>query len=160
MFCTVCGNELEFKTIINEGEIPFCKECNKLHFPKIDIAMIAILTNKDKVCLIDQKEVSKCKVLIAGFIKPGETLDDCVRREIKEEVGIDTTKCNYLNSHFYENNEVLMVGFHAETEQLDLVIDKHEVDSANWHDKDDVIGRLREGSIADMLYKQYYKLIK
>jgi len=159
MYCTECGNELGLKTIINEGEIPFCIECNKLHFPKVDIAMISILTNKDKVCLIRQKEVSKYEVLIAGFIKPGETLEDCVRREIKEEVGVDVSKCYYLNSHFYDNNNVLMVGFHAETEQLDLVIDRHEVDTATWYDKNDIIGRLREGSIADRLYKQYYESI-
>lgn len=160
MYCTVCGNELGFKNIINEGEIPFCNECDKLYFPKVDIAMIAILTNKDKVCLLNQNNVSKYKVLIAGFTKPGETLEECVRREIKEEVGIDIINCNYLNSHFYDNNEVLMVGFQAETEQLKLVIDKNEVDTANWYDKDDVIGRIREGSIADMLYKQYYRSIK
>lgn len=159
MYCTECGNELEFKSIVNEGEIPFCKECNKLYFPKVDIAMIAILTNKDKVCLLNQNNISKYKVLIAGFIKPGETLEECVRREIKEEVGIDIINCNYLNSHFYEKKEILMIGFQAETKQLDLVIDKNEVDSAAWYDKDDVIGRIREGSIADKLYKQYYKSI-
>jgi len=160
MYCTICGNELEFKRINNEGEIPYCINCDKLYFPKVDIAMIAILTNKDKVCLLNQNNISKHKVLIAGFTKPGETLEECVRREIKEEVGIDIINCNYLNSYFYDKKEVLMVGFHAETKQLKLEIDKNEVDSASWYDKDDVIGRIREGSIADMLYKQFYQSTK
>ncbi len=158
MYCKDCGKELDFKNINNEGDIPYCAVCDKLHFPKVNLAMIAILSNqKNQVCLINQNNNFKYKVLIAGFIKPGETLEECVKREIKEEVGVDIIKCDYLNSHFYDSSDVLMVGFHAETNQLNLVIDENEVDKASWYDIDDVIGRMREGSIADLLYKQYYK---
>jgi len=161
MYCTECGNELIIKDINKEGEIPFCKTCEKLFFPKVDLAMIAILTNsKNQVCLINQKNRLDYKVLLAGFIKPGETLEDCVRREIKEEVGVEVYNCNYLNSHFYENNNVMMVGFHAETLDEDLVIDDDELECASWYDFEDVIGRIREGSIADMLYKQFYETTK
>jgi len=161
MYCTECGNELIIKDINKEGEIPFCKTCEKLFFPKVDLAMIAILTNsKNQVCLINQKNRLDYKVLLAGFIKPGETLEDCVRREIKEEVGVEVYNCNYLNSHFYENNNVMMVGFHAETFDEDLVIDDDELECASWYDFEDVIGRIREGSIADMLYKQFYETTK
>ncbi|XMB66611.1 NUDIX domain-containing protein [Mycoplasmatota bacterium zrk1] len=160
MYCIDCGKELSFKSIDNEGDIPYCADCNKLHFPKVDLAMIAILTNhKNQVCLINQNNDSRYKVLIAGFIKPGETLEECVKREIKEEVGVDIIKCDYLNSHFYSCSSVLMVGFHAVTNQLNLIIDENEVDNASWYDVDDVIGRMREGSIADLLYKQYYQSI-
>ena len=156
MYCTICGSELEKKSIEKEGEIPFCKKCNKLYFPTVDIAMISILTNsKNQICLINQNKLSKYKVLIAGYIKPGESLEDCVEREIKEEVGLDITHCNYLNSHHYEKSNVLMVGYHAVTEQYEFQIDETEVDNAAWYNLDDAIGRIREGSIAYLLVKQY-----
>ncbi|MBU1145780.1 MAG: NUDIX domain-containing protein [Firmicutes bacterium] len=158
MYCSLCGKKLELKNIHNEGEIPFCKECHKLYFPRIDIAIIAILTNdKSEVCLTNQNKEGKYKVLIAGFVKPNETLEECVIREIKEEVGIDVLSCSYLNSYHYDTNNVLMVGFHAKTSQSDFLIDKEEIDNAAWYDLHDVIGRIREGSIADLLYKQFYQ---
>ena len=54
MYCCVCGNILEVKIIKNEGDIPYCSNCDKLFFPKVDIAMIAILTNdKNQICLVN-----------------------------------------------------------------------------------------------------------
>lgn len=161
MYCTECGSDLVLKEVKKEGDIPYCKNCNKLFFPKVDLAMIAILTNsKNQVCLINQKNRLDYKVLIAGFIKPGENLEECVRREIKEEVGVEVSNCNYLNSHFYEANNVMMVGYHAETFDEDLIIDDDEVECASWFDYDNVIGRIRDGSIADKLYKQFYETTK
>ena len=156
MYCTICGNKLEFKSIDKEGEIPFCKECNQLFFPKVNIAMITILTNtKNQLCLINQKGSKEYKVLLAGYVKPGETLEECVRREILEEIGINIIDCDYLKSQYYDKNNVLMTRFHALTDQLDFTIDDAEVDNANWYELDDVIHRIREGSIAYYLVKQY-----
>lgn len=156
MYCTICGKELELKHIHNEGEIPFCLDCNKLYFPRVDIAIIAILTNaKDQVCLTNQNKEGKYKVLIAGFVKPGETLEECVKREIKEEVGIDVTASRYMSSYHYEGNSVLMVGFHAQTDQEDFLIDEEEIDNVSWYEVEDCLHQIREASIAHQLFKQY-----
>jgi NAD+ diphosphatase len=156
MYCTICGSDLELKTIDKEGEIPFCKKCNKLFFPRVNLAMIAILTNtKNQICLINQKGENKYKVLLAGYIRPGETLEECVKRELFEEVGVEVIQCDYLKSHYYEKNEVLMVGYHALTNQFDLNIDESELDNANWYELDDAIKRIREGSIAYQLVREY-----
>ncbi|XMB72987.1 NUDIX domain-containing protein [Mycoplasmatota bacterium WC30] len=161
MYCTICGSDLELRTIVNEGDIPFCRKCDKLFFPRVNLAMIAILTNtKNQICLINQKGASEYKVLLAGYIKPGETLEECVKREIAEEVGLDIIKCEYLNSHYYDKSEVLMVGYHALTNQSNFKIDEDEVDNANWYELDDAIGRIREGSIAYLLVEQYLKNLK
>lgn len=156
MYCTICGKELGVKNIHNEGEIPFCLECNKLYFPRVDIAIIAILTNaKNQACLTNQNLEGKYKVLIAGFVKPGETLEECVKREIKEEVGIDISTSRYMNSYHYENKSVLMVGFHAKTDQEDFLIDEEEIDHASWFEFEDCLHQIREGSIAHQLFKQF-----
>jgi len=156
MYCTNCGSLLSTKFIRNEGDIPYCQSCDKLYFPKMNLAMITILVNsKEQICLAQQNKLSKHKGLLAGFIKVGETLEDCVKREVKEEVGIDVDKCEYLNSYFYEKNEVLMYGFISHTEMNDFVIDKDEIESAEWYDKSDCLHRIREGSIAHRLVKEY-----
>lgn len=156
MYCSVCGNELSYKSIHNEGEIPFCNDCNKLFFPRVDIAIISILTNQqNEICLTNQNKDTRYKVLIAGFVKPGETLEECVKREIKEEVGLDVTSCTYLNSYHYDGKAVLMVGFHAVTEQTAFMIDEIEIDHASWVHKDECLSLMREGSIAYQLVKQY-----
>ncbi|MBU1020515.1 MAG: NUDIX domain-containing protein, partial [Firmicutes bacterium] len=100
------------------------------------------------------------KVLIAGFVKQGERLEECVAREIKEEVGIEITRCTYINSHYYNRNNVLMVGFHAETDQTEFIKDEIEIHEVDWYNKHEVIGKIRDGSIADMLYKQFYASYK
>lgn len=161
MYCSNCGKLTTLKHVHNEGDIPFCESCNKLFFPTINVAIIAILTNQlGEVCLVDQSSNSSYKVLIAGFIKPEETLEDCVTREILEELGVRVSSCQYLNSYFYGNNNVLMVGYHATTNEVNFTIDKTEIDHAQWFKVDDVIGRMREGSIADQLYRQFYSEIK
>lgn len=161
MYCSNCGKLTTIKHVHNEGDIPFCEPCNKLIFPTINVAIIAILSNlQGEVCLVDQSSNSNFKVLIAGFIKPEETLEDCVARELHEELGVSITSCRYLNSYFYGKNNVLMVGYHATTSELEFTIDKTEIDHASWYHIDDVIGRIREGSIADQLYRQYYNEIK
>ncbi len=156
MYCSICGKKLDTKEIHNEGTIPYCINCNKLFFPRVDIAIIAILTNTNKeVCLTSQKKEGTYKVLIAGFVKPNESLEDCVKREIKEEVGVDVTSCVYLNSYHYDKNSVLMVGFHALTEQFDFVLDEEEINQAAWYDKKDCLNLIREDSIAHQLMKQF-----
>lgn len=156
MFCQLCGSKLQEKEIANEGYIPYCSKCDQLFFPKVNIAMIAILTNsQNEICLIEQNNLSKFKVLLAGYIKPGETLENCVRREIQEEVGIEVHKTTYLKSHFYDRKGVLMVGYHAETLNHDFNIDKNEIDNATWYHKDDALHRIREGSIAYQLVKEF-----
>lgn len=161
MFCYKCGNELITKYVKNEGEIPYCVMCDELIFPKTNLAMIAILVNEaEEICLINQSNLSIHKVLIAGYVKQGETIEDCVKREIKEEVGIDITDLHYLKSHYYEGNQVLMVGFYAKTKQTDFIIDKDEIDSASWYKINDCLHRIREGSIAYQLVEQYIQLKK
>ncbi len=160
LYCSDCGNKLDIKQIINEGDIPYCSHCDKLFFPKVNLAIIAILTNdKNQICLVNQNGDSRYKVLIAGYVKPNETLEECVKREIKEEVGIDVNHSHYLNSYFYDSKQVLMVGYNAKTAQTEFHIDPNEIDHVNWYEYDDCLHRIREGSIAYKLVKQFLEHI-
>lgn len=156
MYCSQCGQLLDVKEIDNEGSIPYCSACDKLFFPKVDLAIIAVVTNeKNQICLVKQQLESQYKVLIAGYIKPNETLEACVRREIKEEIGINVDHVEYINSYFYDRKQVLMVGFNAKTIHEDLKIDPAEIIEANWYNYHDSLDKIREGSIAHKLVKEF-----
>ncbi len=156
MYCSECGNKLDVKEITNEGNIPYCSSCDKLFFPTIKLAMIAIVTNdKNQICLVNQNGDNRYKVLIAGYVKPNETLEECVKREIKEEIGIDVIHVDYLNSHSYDSKQVLMVGFNAQTTQTEFHMDPNEIDQVDWYEYNDALHRIREGSIAYQLVKQF-----
>lgn len=161
MYCTKCGNILGTKNIKNEGDIPYCASCDELFFEKSNVAMIAIVVNKkNQICLINQRVLSPFKVLIAGYRKVDETIENCVKREVQEEIGVTVTKTMFLSSHYYEKNNVLMLGFVAKTDDMDLTIDTDELESADWYEKDDCLWRMREGSIAYQLVREYISQAK
>ncbi len=156
MYCSKCANELTLKEVRNEGNIPYCKKCNELYFPKVYLAMITILINNlNQICLVEQSSSSKYKVLLAGYIKPKERLEECVKREVKEEVGINVSRVEYLNSHYYDQKDVLMYGFASYTNEYDFEIDLDEIYKATWYDQSECLQYIREGSIAYKLVKQY-----
>lgn len=159
MYCEQCGTKLGTRFVKNEGEVPYCNTCEKLFFEKSNVAMIAIVVNKDnKICLVNQKGAPKYKVLIAGYLKVGETIEQCVEREIKEEIGLTISEITFMKSHYYDNKNVLMMGFYAKTNDIEFEIDEEEIESANWYNQDDCLWRIREGSIAYQLVTQYINL--
>ncbi|MNC69734.1 NADH pyrophosphatase [compost metagenome] len=74
--------------------------------------------------------------LIAGFVEPGETLEDCVRRETKEEVGITVTNLRYFGSQQWPFPHSIMIGFIADYEGGDIQVDGEEIVDAQWFDPD------------------------
>jgi len=152
MFCKKCGIELDNKVINNEGNIPYCVNCEVLYFPKSNLATIVAITNKEKqVLLLKQNHISEYFVLIAGYYKPGESLEECATREVKEEVGLDINEMSYLSSHYYEKKDALMVAFHGKSNTNCLVLDKTEVDAAKWFSFKEALTKIRSGSIGEKI---------
>lgn len=95
-YCGRCGE----KTLIKEGEhSKYCPKCGYAMYPKISPAVIVAITKDDKI-LLAQNIQSKTGFysVLAGFVEPGENLEGCVRREIKEEAGIDIKNIKYFGS--------------------------------------------------------------
>lgn len=153
-YCPHCGTKLISKEIGDEGMIPYCEKCNIPLWDMFTTSIIAAVVNEyNEVALLRQNYVSLTKyVCVAGIMKIGESAEETVIREIKEEIGQDVEKLKYIGSYPYEKKEMLMLGFKATVKKQDFKLSS-EVDVAEWVKYENALSLLREGSIAWQLVK-------
>ena len=154
-FCPFCGDKLIQKEIGDEGLLPFCKKCEIPLWDMFSTSIIcAVLNEQQEIALLKQNYISEEHfVCVAGYMKMGETAEETVVREIKEEIGQEVEELTYIKSFPYEKKELLMLGFKATVKKKDFLL-SGEVDSAEWVKLEDALEKLREGSIAWQLVKQ------
>lgn len=153
-YCPYCGMKLIKKEIGDEGMIPFCESCNIPLWDMFTTSIIAAVVNEcGEVALLRQNYVSATKyVCVAGIMKIGESAEEAVIREVKEEIGQDVEKLEFIRSYPYEKKEMLMLGYKAMVKKRDIALSV-EVDSAEWVKYGEALSLLREGSIAWQLVK-------
>jgi len=129
-FCGQCGattNELK-----NEYA-KICPKCGLINYPRISPAIIVAIVKDNEILLArNAKSTFGFFSVLAGFVEPGETLEDCVRREVNEEVGIKVKNINYFGSQPWPFPNSLMVGFTAEYDSGEINIDEEEIAEARW----------------------------
>ncbi len=158
-YCYECGTKLTLKNIPAEGELPYCPSCQKVYFPIFNTTILAAVLNADKtkVCLLKQNYVhSDFMVLVAGYIKKEETAEECVNREIKEELGLSVDSISYVSSYYHAKSNALMLGFYATTNEEKLTLQKEEVDQAQWIDINEAEKLLKIGSTG---YKHWLNVL-
>ena len=108
-------------------------------FPRISPAII-VLVERDGKALLARSPRFKEGLFstLAGFVEPGETLEDAVRREVKEEAGIDVKNIRYFGSQPWPFPDSLMVGFTAEYAGGEIKIDDNEILDARWFSAEDM----------------------
>ena len=131
-FCGSCG----FQNLSTEGGFVMkCtnQKCGKSHFPRTDPAIITLISFEDKVLLgrSPRFPVSMYSTL-AGFVEPGESLEQALEREVFEEVGIKVKNIKYFNSQPWPFPASLMLGFFAEAVNDKMIIDYNEIEDAHW----------------------------
>ena len=147
-FCGCC--DAEMKPHDDPGERAMvCAKCGYTAYPKIAPAVIALVTNGDKV-LLQRNTHYKGVVwsLVAGFVDPGESLEDAVRREIREEASIEEKDIRYFGSQTWPFPSNIMIGFRAEHASGELTPDGEEVVESGWFDREHLPEIPRPGSIA------------
>lgn len=156
--CPYCGQKLIKKEIGDEGLIPFCSQCGIPLWDMFTTSIIAACVNQyDEIALLRQNYVSETKyVCVAGIMKIGESAEETVIREIKEEIGLDVKSLTYIKSYPYDKKEMLMLGYKATVDKADFKI-SGEVDSVRWFSLKDAPAMLREGSIAWQLVNEVIK---
>lgn len=153
-YCPYCGTKLISKEIGDEGIIPFCDKCNIPLWDMFTTSIIAAVVNEyGEVALLRQNYVSTTKyVCVAGIMKIGESAEETVIREVKEEIGQDVENLEFISSYPYEKKEMLMLGYIATVSKQDFKLSS-EVDSVEWVKYENALSLLREGSIGWQLVK-------
>ncbi len=148
-FCPHCGSKLIYKEIGDEGNIPFCNQCNTPFWDLFSTSIIcAVINEYNEIALLRQNYVSKEHyVCVAGMIKIGETGEETAKREISEELGLNVIDLSFVGSYFYDKKELLMLGYKAKVLKKDFIISK-EVDSAQWFPLDTALSYLNKDGIA------------
>ena len=134
-FCPRCAERLQPR---RSGHELACAN-GHTQFPRTDPAVIMVVTagepgSEDERCLLGRQAVwpeGRFSTL-AGFCEPGETLEDAVRREVREEVGVQVGEVEYFGNQPWPLPASLMVGFVARAESTAVTVDKHEIDDARW----------------------------
>lgn len=138
-FCAVCGAPSDMR---EAGYMRQCsnEDCNAPHFPRTDPVTIMLVFHGDNVLLGRQPMFPPGNYsALAGFMEPGESIEECVRREIWEEAGIKVGDVRYVASQPWPYPSSLMIGCFAEALNTDINIDPEELDDAQWFPRDEVI---------------------
>ncbi|MGO4573141.1 NAD(+) diphosphatase [Microvirga sp. 2TAF3] len=135
-FCANCGAPTKHA---QAGFRRDCAACGAQHFPRTDPVVIMLVTRGDK-CLLGRQSrfAEKMYSCLAGFLEPGETIEDAVRREVFEEAGVRVGKVRYLASQPWPFPSSIMIGCAGEAETDDIVIDDTELEDARWFTRDDI----------------------
>lgn len=128
-YCGRCGAQTETKA---DEHARVCPACGLVSYPRISPAVICAITSGERI-LLARRAGLKFYSVLAGFVDPGETLEECLRREIREEVGVEIKNINYFGSQSWPFPHSLMVGFTAEYAGGDIVVDGVEIEEAGWY---------------------------
>jgi NAD+ diphosphatase len=148
-FCAQCGG----RNFLNHNEIAMqCGECRTIHYPRIFPCIIVAVRKDDRILLAQHpKHKNGMYTVIAGFTEVGETLEQCVAREVEEETGIRVNNIRYFGSQPWAFPSSMMVGYLADYESGEIAPDYSELSDAAWFTPDEMPEVAPEGTIARAL---------
>ena len=130
-FCGRCGHATEEK--LNE-RAKICPECSLINYPRVSPAIIVAVIKDNQILLgRNRRFKGDFHSVLAGFAEPGESLEECVAREVKEEVGIAVRNIRYFGSQPWPFPNSLMVGFIADYAAGRINVDNSEIIEAAWY---------------------------
>jgi len=130
-----CGRCGAINQTLEGGFVLQCSNaaCRHRSFPRLDPAII-VLVQREDTCLLGRQGTWPAGLFstIAGFVEPGESLENAVRREVREETNIRVVQCTYLASQPWPFPAALMIGFHAQAESAEILLNDGELQEARW----------------------------
>jgi NAD+ diphosphatase len=143
-FCGNCGSPCEPRSA---GHAMACMQCGAQHFPRTDPAVIMLVHDGDR-CLLGHSQRfpnSTMYSTLAGFVEPGESLEEAVAREVLEESAIRVGRVSYHSSQPWPFPASIMLGFYAEALSSEITIDASELRDARWFSRDEIRNNDRHG---------------
>jgi NAD+ diphosphatase len=162
-FCGLCGSPTRSE---EAGHMRRCTDpaCNTMHFPRTDPAVIMLVTHGESALMGRSRHFPPGMYsTLAGFVEPGESLEDAVAREVREESGIEVGAVDYHSSQPWPFPANIMLGFHAHALTTEITVDLGELEDARWferrwllsHVDDDTFRLPRHDSIARRLLEDW-----
>jgi NAD+ diphosphatase len=144
--CSRCGAETE---VIQAGWARHCPACGAEHYPRTDPAVImAVVDADDRILLGRQASWPELRFsTLAGFVEPGESLEDAVRREVDEESGIVVGAVSYRGSQPWPFPSSLMLGFRGEAVSTQITVDAVELAEARWWSREQLADDVKTGRL-------------
>jgi NAD+ diphosphatase len=161
-FCSNCGAETR---PVEAGWRRDCPSCKVQHFPRTDPVVIMLAIDGER-CLLGRsgRFASNSWSCLAGFVEPGESIEEAVRREVREEAGIVCGRVQYFRSQPWPFPSSLMIGCHAQALSRELVVDHNELEGARWFDREEAASMLArqhpEGLITPVPIAIAYHIIR
>ena len=154
MYCSICGEKLALVVHKTEGLVPYCKNCREYRFPQFAAAVSMVATNRAKDRILLAKHLGQDDyILIAGYIKKGETAEKAVTREFKEETKLNVVKYKYMSSRYHEPRNVLMFNYLVIAENGEICADGDEIEECRWFTFDEALSAVRKNSVAEIFLK-------
>lgn len=144
--CAVCGAET---VVVQAGASRRCPQCSTQHFPRTDPAVIMLVVDDEDRCLLGHNAARDATwySTLAGFVEPGETLEDAVVREVAEETGVRIDDVTYVGSQPWPFPSSLMLGFLAHASRTSIAVDGVEITKARWFTRDEVRREVERGEL-------------
>jgi NAD+ diphosphatase len=144
--CARCGEPTD---VAQEGHVRHCAACGADHFPRTDPAVIMMVIDRQDRCLLARNSAwpEKRFSSLAGFVEPGESLEQAVAREVLEEVGVPVEDAVYVGSQPWPFPASLMLGFHARAVSDRVRIDNDEIAEARWFTRAELKSAIESGEV-------------
>jgi NAD+ diphosphatase len=145
-FCPRCGGRLRPSVA---GHVLTCEACQKQQFPRSDPAVIMMVTDGERALLGRQAAWPEGRYsTLAGFVDPGESLEEAVVREVAEETGVRVTDVSYFGNQPWPFPQSLMVGFFARAVSSEITVDGAEISDARWFTREQMKAEAEAGTLA------------
>lgn len=145
--CPRCGSPTD---PILSGHARKCPVDGSEHFPRVDPAMIVLVTDGEDRCLLARNAMwpERRVSILAGFVEAGESAEQAVAREVREETGISVGRVTYLGSQPWPMPQSLMLGFRADAgSSTTIKVDADEIAEANWYSRDELLAAVESGEL-------------
>jgi len=151
-YCGVCGKELVMSSNISKQ----CPHCGNEIWPLLSTAVIVLIEREDKALLVHARNFRKNFYgLVAGFVETGETLEEAVKREVREETSLEISDLRYFASQPWPYPCGLMVGFFAKYKSGEINLQEEELTDGGWFTRDELPTLPEKMSIARRLIESW-----
>jgi NAD+ diphosphatase len=157
-YCGQCGEPTSSSEMDRSRK---CESCKQLYYPRLSPSIIVLVTRGEELLLArNARARNNFYSTLAGFVEPGESIEEAVHREVMEEVGIKIRNLEYFGSQSWPFPNSLMLGFHAEYDSGEFVFQDEEIDDANWFHYRDLPSRPSPVSISGWLINDYIRRLE